>query len=487
MRYDDWDVLLFPSGGDARVPLKEFKVSCHVVPDGEFSHNRGTLGLPVMTCFVPGLQPGAPFHISIHCWGNPKLSQYTQSYSKHPELVKLEARILVDGQVTKRGELEQLKFPTFRRELLYQNHWNPGDDLGRIKIVISEGFPRDSPSNPFERVKNVIAFAFQHAPLVMTPTLNLHSFQKSSASSGSSFMDPSSEAAYQEWINSLGLNQQQPNLDAKVVWPNVISRSDSKQSSADASIPSMSGYLSSTMGHTMAPNSMHISGASLDDDAQMVHLKVPTNTPTAFPGGDPLTSGHLAYNILNSSISSELASSLTHTLLKQPHPLPVTSQSVQPNQIQLPASEVKSRKENRHFNNASSVHSPSSNPSPSIEAQIRKFSPTSNAFGAIVTDPADTSGSGPTISRLPSAGEFGRDMTNTATPNQTYAGVATSGAVPGSGSDKGIKRSRNFTPASAKVIDVEDEPRRASPRIRVATAFPLDVDLDIAQHHGSQE
>ncbi|ROW00020.1 hypothetical protein VPNG_08359 [Cytospora leucostoma] len=580
MRYDDWDVLLFPSGGDARVPLKEFKVSCHVVPDGEFSHNRGTLGLPIMTCFVPGLQPGAPFHISIHCWGNPKLSQYTQSYSKHPELVKLEARILVDGrmvastsfepfgrwphlitstsEVTKRGELEQLKFPSFRRELLYQNHWNPGDDLGRIKVVISEGFPRDSPSNPFERVKNVIAFAFQHAPLdiletngiawpnpqmwrrqqsnppppvptyypddgadshshsprrrsyvgqsiapsnvpmppistalaaplAMTPTLNLHGFQKSSASSVSSFMDPSSEAAYQEWINSLGLNQQPPNLDAKVVWPNVMSRSDSKQSSADPSIPSMSGYLSSTMGHTMAPNSMHISEPSLDDDAQMVNLKVPTNTPTAFPGGDPLATGHFAYTILNPSVSSELASSLTHTLLNQPHPLPVTSQSVQPNQIQLPASAVKSRKENRHLNNASSVHSPSSNPSPSIEAQIRKFSQTSNAFGAIVTDPLDTSGSGPTISRLPSAGEFGRDMTNTATPNQTYAGVAASGAVPGSGSDKGTKRSRNFTPASAKVIDVEDEPRRASPRMRVATAFPLDLNLDTAQHHDPEE
>lgn len=67
--------------------------------------------------------------------------------------------------MTKQGELEPLKFPPFRRELLYQNHWNPGDDIGRIKIVISEGFPRDSPSNPTERVKNVVAFSFQHAPL----------------------------------------------------------------------------------------------------------------------------------------------------------------------------------------------------------------------------------------------------------------------------------------------------------------------------------
>lgn len=67
--------------------------------------------------------------------------------------------------MTKQGELEQLQFPSFRRELLFQNHWSPSDDLGRIKVLISEGFPRDSPSNPIERVKNVVAFAFQHAPL----------------------------------------------------------------------------------------------------------------------------------------------------------------------------------------------------------------------------------------------------------------------------------------------------------------------------------
>lgn len=69
------------------------------------------------------------------------------------------------SEMSKLGELHPLKFPAFRRELLYQNHWNPGDDVGRIKIVISEGFPRDSPSNPIERVKNSVAFSFQHAPL----------------------------------------------------------------------------------------------------------------------------------------------------------------------------------------------------------------------------------------------------------------------------------------------------------------------------------
>lgn len=101
MRYDDWDVLLFPSGRDARVPLKEFKVGCHVVPDAEIAHSSsaGSFGLPAMTCFVPSLQPGALFHISIHSWGTPQVSQHALNYSKHPELVKFEARILIDGRM----------------------------------------------------------------------------------------------------------------------------------------------------------------------------------------------------------------------------------------------------------------------------------------------------------------------------------------------------------------------------------------------------
>lgn len=37
--------------------------------------------------------------------------------------------------------------------------------MSRIRIIISEGFLRDSISTPFERVKNLVAFSFQHAPL----------------------------------------------------------------------------------------------------------------------------------------------------------------------------------------------------------------------------------------------------------------------------------------------------------------------------------
>lgn len=99
MRYDDWDVILFPTGRDSKIPFKEFKVACHVVPDLELAHIHGAAGVPVMTCFVPSLAAGSGFQISIHCWRRPDLSQFTRTYSKHTDLIKFEARILVDGRL----------------------------------------------------------------------------------------------------------------------------------------------------------------------------------------------------------------------------------------------------------------------------------------------------------------------------------------------------------------------------------------------------
>jgi hypothetical protein len=65
----------------------------------------------------------------------------------------------------KNGEMESLKFPFFHREMLTQSYWNAGDELGRIKVVIAEGFSRDPLSTTLDRIKNVVAFSFQHAPL----------------------------------------------------------------------------------------------------------------------------------------------------------------------------------------------------------------------------------------------------------------------------------------------------------------------------------
>jgi hypothetical protein len=67
--------------------------------------------------------------------------------------------------LTKVGEPDRLRFPNFHSELLSQSYWNPADDLGRLKVVLAEGFSGEQFG--FERVKNLVAFSFQHAPLGM--------------------------------------------------------------------------------------------------------------------------------------------------------------------------------------------------------------------------------------------------------------------------------------------------------------------------------
>ncbi|PMD25145.1 hypothetical protein NA56DRAFT_565658 [Hyaloscypha hepaticicola] len=186
MRYQNWDVLLFPEL--SKIPLQEFKVSCSVIQDPE-RHTLQTnpLLLPTVTSFIPGLPTGAAFRASIHCWQNPVFSRYIQNLKKPSDNVIFEARLFIDGRMAgskwfnqtgpwptvielsidldKHGEFEKLKFPAFHKELLSQSYWDPGDDLGRIKVIIAEGFTREHLSYPFERVKNIVSFSFQHAPL----------------------------------------------------------------------------------------------------------------------------------------------------------------------------------------------------------------------------------------------------------------------------------------------------------------------------------
>ncbi|KAM3461035.1 hypothetical protein NHJ6243_005352 [Beauveria neobassiana] len=174
MRYEDWDILLFPR--DGQVPLKEFRVACHVVHDDELSHINGSPGLPTVCCFVPSLPPGAPYKLSIHSWATPPISQSTRSYGKFADRVVFEVRLFVDGRFVSSASMNRagpwpnvlknsfgfsdagelpLSFPQFQRELLDQSYWSPADDLGRIKVIISESYPRESLSVPFERLKNI--------------------------------------------------------------------------------------------------------------------------------------------------------------------------------------------------------------------------------------------------------------------------------------------------------------------------------------------
>lgn len=64
----------------------------------------------------------------------------------------------------KNGNLKSLAFPVFHSEILTQSWWSASQDLGRVKVVISEGYARGQPEMPFQRVKNVVVFSFQHAP-----------------------------------------------------------------------------------------------------------------------------------------------------------------------------------------------------------------------------------------------------------------------------------------------------------------------------------
>ncbi|KAI1186286.1 hypothetical protein F5B17DRAFT_441207 [Nemania serpens] len=595
MRFEEWDVLLFPK--DCKVPMKEFKTNCHVVHDTEFAYTNGSFGLPTMTCFMPNLPPGTPFNISLHSWKTPDISQFTRNYSKHPELVKFEARVLVDGRLvatssfnrtgpwpqlinhsfefTKNGELEVLKFPQFRSELLRQSYWSPADEVGRIKIIVSEGFPRDSLTMPIERVKNIVAFSFQHAPLDILessgiawpnptmwrrgpfnptmptpsqkhedgPEAHLHSPRRRSSfaknTAGSSGYNPASanmsqmnandfignmpnsqsllqrgingtQAGYMDpfnpnkadmtcffdWSNNFGVVGQSQAADmGKGKASSRRANTHSKITASDTSMPDYSSSHSTgaQMMNDFQPMSFLVS--SIDDSGVTnIAPKVPANTPTALvdasfvddlgidinklgtPGNTPPPTEFFSTSTTN--FSTELATTLTQSLLNQPHPLPTQG----PN-IPIPASEIKSRKENRQNHEAfmqgiSNIdHIDMRKVSQSVYGQLGKTSRDTSSTSA--SPPSQGTFSGIFSHRSFSGPEFGNDLTNSGILfNHVNAEptVAAEGRIVSS-SDKGTKRTRQFTPASARAIDDEDEPRRSSPRGRnVLAEQPAETD-----------
>ncbi|KAI9719284.1 MAG: hypothetical protein M1812_003614 [Candelaria pacifica] len=204
MRYQDWDVLLFPEV--SRVPIQEFKTGCFVVQDPESAYLQTSatahlqypvdyvvpIQIPVVTSFVPNLPSGTPFQVSVHSWAPPRPSRITEGLSRENDEVLFEARIFIDGRCVagryfgstdafpqvvyevaefdKNGEHDDLRFPSFHSAMLSQSWWNAGEALGRIKIVLSEGLVRKNRHPPFERIKNIVSFSFQHVPLEILET-----------------------------------------------------------------------------------------------------------------------------------------------------------------------------------------------------------------------------------------------------------------------------------------------------------------------------
>ncbi|KAK5630112.1 hypothetical protein RRF57_005827 [Xylaria bambusicola] len=451
------------------------------------------------------------------------------------------------------------------RELLRQSYWSPADEVGRIKIVISEGFPRDSLTVPIERVKNIVAFSFQHAPLDILessgiawpnpamwrrgpfnptmpvpshqhddgPEAHIHSprrrstsfikgtassnglnsaFANSSQMNASTFVGnvPNTQGLVQRGLNGQQVgyvdpfNANKADLSTFFNWPDNLggvehtqaadmgkskssnrrANTNSKISTSDTSMPD---YTSSNS--TGAPpmndfQPMNFAIANVDDhDNSNIAPKAPANTPTALldpgfvsdlgididkmgtPGNTPPSTDFFTTSTTN--FSSELATTLTHSLLNQPHPLPV-----QGSNIAIPAPEIKSRKENRLHSEITLEettdldHIDMRKVSQSVYSHLGKTSRDTSSTNN--SPPSQSTFSGAYSQRSVSGAEFGNDLTNSGVlfahgnndPNPT------TDIRIGSGSDKGIKRTRQFTPASAKAIDEEDEPRRSSPRGR---------------------
>jgi len=141
----------------------------------------------------------------------------------------------------------------------------------------------------------------------------------------------------------------------------------------------------------------------------------------------------------------------------------------------MPASEIKSRKENRLTDDIPTEDKADIDHIDIDHIDMRKVSQSvygppgktgQNTISATNSPPSQGAFSGVFSHRSLSALEFGNDLTNSGLlygNTNVEPSVGTDSRV-GSGSDKATKRTRQFTPASAKAIDDEDEPRRSSPR-----------------------
>ncbi|GAB0136942.1 hypothetical protein EsDP_00005226 [Epichloe bromicola] len=411
-------------------------------------------------------------------------------------------------------------------ELLQQDWWVPADDLGRIKVVLSEGFPRDSVTTPFERMKNIVAFSFQHAPQdilessaiawpnasmwrrapytaqMEVPTLqgddsesHAHSPRRQSSASGQpmnhfgnftnattiignrrathpncgtvmypGFRNPDlfTSAPYLDYWNSMGLG-----MAGNLMRNGITSRID-RISSSDTSMPDYIpvGPGSQILDEQITGNLPH------DGEKQTVNLKVPTNTPTAADMGG-CEKEALGYPIIMHNTSlPDFANELTNCLLNQP--MPIHSQRAGSH---VPCADVKSRKENRgqtHAVPASATGNPAA-VSHHEHQEMRRVSQqmiipsgSSLPIGNVDAQNADLDRCDGTAQCSASTMS---NKSNVIKMGSTEGGNETTRIM----SDKGMKRSRNFTPASSRVKDDEDEPRRASPRIRLTPLVEDDV------------
>lgn len=108
---------------------------------------------------------------------------------------------------------------------------------------------------------------------------------KGSLSSGGDLVDPFSEAAYQEWISSLGFHHSQHTVEPTAIWPTSAVRDSSKHSTTtDTSMTDLPEFLAPSLTQNLNPDAMGMSGPGKEEEHHWDSLKVPTNTPTTLTG-----------------------------------------------------------------------------------------------------------------------------------------------------------------------------------------------------------
>ncbi|GAB7344237.1 hypothetical protein MBLNU457_2122t2 [Dothideomycetes sp. NU457] len=151
-----------------------------------------------MITYIPTLDRGNPFTVSVHCWEMPRFSPALGVFygQKAVDNAAWGVRVIIDGicvasdtfgtSVTfpqlitasdfadGHGKKRPLLFPPFHRTVLSRRDWDISDDLGRIKICISEGYlVKEADGQSFVPIKEVVCFTFHPAPLERLERCNI--------------------------------------------------------------------------------------------------------------------------------------------------------------------------------------------------------------------------------------------------------------------------------------------------------------------------
>jgi hypothetical protein len=112
-----------------------------------------------------------------NCWHRGSMLTETKIFApvkRVPFPLSLGLAVLTLLDVDREGYQEPLQFPPFHQEILHASSWDAGQLLGRVRIVITEGFSRENATpttelkRSFIRIRDVLAFSFQHAPMRMS-------------------------------------------------------------------------------------------------------------------------------------------------------------------------------------------------------------------------------------------------------------------------------------------------------------------------------